>query len=82
MKDNPNFSITITGYCDPRGTDEYNMALGERRANSVSDYLVNHGVSSARISTVSMGENALLNPDCSSESCWRKERRAEFTIER
>ncbi len=74
-------TIKITGYCDPRGTDEYNMALGERRANSVKDYLVNHGVPASRIETVSKGENAPLNPDCSSESCWWKERRAVITVE-
>lgn len=81
MSDNSGLYVTITGYCDPRGTDEYNMALGERRANSVKDYLVNHGVPASRIETVSRGENALLDPDCRSESCWWKERRAVFTVE-
>jgi len=80
MNDNSGLSVTITGYCDPRGTDEYNMALGERRANSVKDYLVNHGVAASRIETVSKGESALLDPDCQSESCWWKERRVEFAV--
>lgn len=76
LKNNPHETVTITGYCDPRGTDEYNMALGERRANSVKTYLVNSGIDASRITIISKGESALLDPSCESEDCWWKERRA------
>ncbi|MDB5487985.1 MAG: rane protein, partial [Reyranella sp.] len=56
LKKYPNYQITIEGHCDERGTREYNLALGARRANSVREYLTSHGVSSARIETVSYGK--------------------------
>jgi peptidoglycan-associated lipoprotein len=70
-------SITIQGYCDERGSEEYNLALGERRASSVKRYLVDLGIPSARLRTVSFGEAnpAVLGHD---ESAWRYNRRAEF----
>lgn len=69
--------LVIEGHCDERGTQEYNLALGERRAETVKDYLVRMGVDSSRIRIVSKGEN---EPMCRSntESCWAKNRRAEF----
>jgi peptidoglycan-associated lipoprotein len=68
--------VTIEGHCDERGSDEYNLALGERRANAVKQYLVDSGVS-ATIDTVSYGESrpAVQGSD---ESAWRMNRRAEF----
>jgi peptidoglycan-associated lipoprotein len=68
--------VTIEGHCDERGSDEYNLALGERRANAVRQYLVDTGVS-ATIDTVSYGESrpAVQGSD---ESAWRMNRRAEF----
>ena len=71
--------ITIEGHADSRGTNEYNLALGERRSNAVRDYLVTLGVTVARISTVSKGEE---EPACreEAESCWLQNRRAHFII--
>ena len=71
--------ITIEGHADSRGTNEYNLALGERRSNAVRDYLVTLGVPVARISTVSKGEE---EPACreEAESCWSQNRRGHFII--
>ena len=68
--------ITVEGHCDERGSDEYNLALGERRANAVKQYLVDSGVTAA-VDTVSYGESrpAVQGSD---ESAWRMNRRAEF----
>ena len=68
--------VTVEGHCDERGSDEYNLALGERRANAVKQYLVDSGVSAA-VDTVSYGESrpAVQGSD---ESAWRMNRRAEF----
>jgi peptidoglycan-associated lipoprotein len=68
--------VTVEGHCDERGSDEYNLALGERRANAVKQYLVDSGVS-ASVDTVSYGESrpAVQGSD---ESAWRMNRRAEF----
>ncbi|MDH3519552.1 MAG: peptidoglycan-associated lipoprotein Pal [Myxococcales bacterium] len=70
-------NVTIEGHCDERGSAEYNLALGERRANAVKRYLVDLGVSSARLRTVSFGEErpAVQGHD---ESAWRYNRRADF----
>lgn len=69
--------ITIEGHCDERGSEEYNLALGERRANAVKRYLVDLGVPSSRLRTVSFGEArpAVQGHD---ESAWRYNRRADF----
>ena len=69
--------ITIEGHCDERGSSEYNLALGERRANAVKRYLVDLGVPSSRLRTVSFGEDraAVQGHD---ESAWRYNRRADF----
>jgi len=71
--------VTIEGHCDERGTREYNLALGARRANAVREYLVSLGVSSRRIDTISYGKE---RPICteSSESCWSQNRRGVTTI--
>jgi peptidoglycan-associated lipoprotein len=71
--------ITVEGHADSRGTNEYNLALGERRANAARDYLVTLGVPAARISTVSKGEE---EPACreDAESCWSQNRRGHFII--
>jgi len=81
LNENDNLAVVVTGYCDPRGTDEYNMALGERRARSVRDYLVNSGVNYSRVRIVSKGESELVDPSCQSEDCWWEERRAVFSVE-
>ncbi len=71
--------IQIEGHCDERGTNEYNLALGERRANSVKTYLMHLGISGERISTISYGEERPLDP-AQNEEAWAKNRRAEFVI--
>jgi peptidoglycan-associated lipoprotein len=71
--------IQIEGHCDERGTSEYNLALGERRANSTKNYLMTLGVSPERISTISYGEEKPLDPG-HSEEAWAKNRRAHTII--
>ncbi len=78
-KTQPDAQITIEGHADERGTEEYNLALGERRANAVKKYLANLGLSADRLRTVSYGEERPLNPS-SNESAWAANRRAEFVI--
>lgn len=73
----PELSVTINGYCDERGTREYNLALGERRAMSVKNALVAEGVSPSRINVVSFGEDNPVD-DAHNESAWAKNRRADF----
>jgi peptidoglycan-associated lipoprotein len=72
-----NASVTLEGHCDERGSEEYNLALGERRARSVKRYLVDLGVPSAQVTVVSFGEAkpAVMGHD---ESAWRWNRRVEF----
>jgi peptidoglycan-associated lipoprotein len=71
--------ITSEGHADSRGTNEYNMALGERRAAAVRDYLVSLGITTTRVSVVSKGEE---QPFCmeENETCWVQNRRAHFII--
>jgi peptidoglycan-associated lipoprotein len=75
----PSVRVTIEGNCDERGTREYNLALGARRANAVKEYLVSQGVSAGRIETISYGKE---RPICtqSDESCWAQNRRGVTTI--
>ena len=75
----PAVRVTIEGHCDERGTREYNLALGARRANAVKEYLVSQGVSTARLETVSYGKE---RPICtqSDEACWAQNRRGVSTI--
>ena len=79
MNRNLGFNVTIEGHCDERGTNEYNLALGEKRAKSAMDYLVSLGVSSSRMGMITYGEE---NPVCvdKNEECWQKNRRAHFVI--
>ena len=79
IKKNPSISIRIEGNCDPRGTQEYNLALGERRAQAAKSYLVNLGVKAKQLSTVSFGEEKLLlfGHD---EIYWAQNRRDDFVI--
>ena len=74
-----NVKIQIEGHCDERGTVEYNLALGERRATSAKNYLVSLGVSSVRISTISYGEEKPLDPG-HNEEAWTKNRRAHTLV--
>jgi peptidoglycan-associated lipoprotein len=71
--------VVIEGHCDERGTEEYNLALGQRRASAAHDYLVSLGVDGSRIKTVSYGKD---RPFCTEhdEACWQQNRRAHFVI--
>ena len=71
--------VTVEGHGDSRGTSEYNLALGERRASAVRDYLVSLGVTANRVNVVSMGEE---QPQCTdeTETCWQQNRRGHFVI--
>ncbi|MBN2644556.1 MAG: peptidoglycan-associated lipoprotein Pal [Desulfuromonadaceae bacterium] len=77
MELNPSTSIAIEGHCDERGSDEYNLALGERRATAAAQYLTALGVAADRIRTISYGEEMPLDAT-SSEAAWALNRRAEF----
>jgi peptidoglycan-associated lipoprotein len=79
LKKNPKMKIQIEGHCDERGTAEYNLALGERRANSTKRYLVSLGITSDRISTISYGEERPLDPR-NNEEAWAKNRRAHIVV--
>ncbi len=74
MKDHPSETLLIEGHCDERGSTQYNMALGEKRANAAKAYLVGRGVAASRISTISYGEE---RPLCTehNETCWAQNRR-------
>ncbi|MEW6602273.1 MAG: peptidoglycan-associated lipoprotein Pal [Nitrospirota bacterium] len=76
---NRNLEVSIEGHCDERGTNEYNLALGDRRANSVMKFLTANGVSGNRIRTVSYGEERPLCTD-HYDACWQKNRRAHFVL--
>ena len=79
LKDNPNVYIRIEGNCDERGTNEYNIALGERRANSAKSFLVSLGISSYRIEIISYGEERPLFL-AHDEDSWARNRRDDFVI--
>lgn len=79
LRSNPSYSVDIAGHCDERGTIEYNLALGERRARSAQKFLSALGLSGDRISTVSYGEERPVDPR-STEEAWAENRRAEFTL--
>ena len=81
MKKNKDARIRIEGHCDERGTSEYNMALGDRRANSAKKYLMALGIDGKRLSTVSYGKE---RPICAehNEECWQKNRRGDFMLQK
>jgi peptidoglycan-associated lipoprotein len=79
MKKNPKAKLLIEGHCDERGTAEYNLALGERRATAVMTYLVSLGVPKAALSTVSFGKEKPLDPG-HNDGAWAKNRRAHFVL--
>ena len=74
-----NAVIRIEGHCDERGTEEYNMALGEKRAQTVKQYLSDYGISPSNISIISYGESVPAQYG-NNESAWKKNRRAEFVV--
>ena len=79
IKANPSVRVEIEGHCDERGTNEYNLALGAKRAQAAKDYLVTLGIANERLSTISYGEEL---PVCkeNTEECWQKNRRDRFVI--
>lgn len=76
---NSSATIVVEGYCDERGTTEYNMALGERRAQETKQYLGNLGINASRIETISYGEERPLDPR-STEEAWAQNRRVQFLL--
>jgi peptidoglycan-associated lipoprotein len=79
LKQHPNWKFTIEGHCDERGSTEYNLALGDSRANATRDALTQNGVSAGNIKTISYGKE---KPFCneSNEACWQQNRRAHFVL--
>jgi peptidoglycan-associated lipoprotein len=80
LASHPNIKVVLGGYCDERGSDEYNLALGQNRANAAKTALVNAGIASNRIRVVSYGKE---KPFCteSTEECWQQNRRAGFSMD-
>jgi peptidoglycan-associated lipoprotein len=79
LKQHSAVKILVEGHCDERGTEEYNLALGEKRAKSTMDYLVSLGLPSEKIRIISYGKSQPLDPG-HDESAWAKNRRAQFLI--
>jgi peptidoglycan-associated lipoprotein len=79
LKQNPNYNLLIEGHCDERGTEQYNLALGDRRANIAREYLATLGVDQSRIRTVSYGEERPFDAG-HDESSWAKNRRAHLVL--
>ena len=79
LKRNPSWMVTIEGHCDDRGTAEYNLALGERRAETVRAYFLSLGLPASRLKTVSYGEEFPFDSS-ETEAAWAQNRRAHFTI--
>ncbi|HVT99935.1 MAG TPA: peptidoglycan-associated lipoprotein Pal [Acidobacteriaceae bacterium] len=80
LNQHPNLKVVVGGYCDERGSTEYNLALGENRANAAKQALVSAGVSPDRLRTVSYGKEKQFCSD-HSEACWQQNRRAQFTLD-
>jgi peptidoglycan-associated lipoprotein len=79
LKDHPTVKVLIEGHCDERNTEEYNLALGWRRANNAKAYLVSLGVADSQIATISYGEERPF-ATCHNESCWSQNRRVHLVI--
>ena len=79
LKANASARVEIEGHADERGTNEYNLALGAKRAQSAKDYLVTLGISKERLSTISYGEELPVCKD-NNEGCWQKNRRDRFVV--
>jgi len=79
MQENPTVRVRLEGNCDERGTNAYNLSLGDKRANSAKNFLVQYGIAANRIETISYGEE---KPVCreSDEKCWWRNRRVDFTV--
>lgn len=75
----PTIKVRVEGHCDERGTAQYNLALGEKRADAVKDYLVSLGISAGRLEIISYGKEKPLDPS-QTEDAWAKNRRAQFLV--
>jgi peptidoglycan-associated lipoprotein len=80
LKDYPDYKLTVEGYCDERGSDEYNLALGDARAKQAREFLVGLGIPQNQLKTVSFGKSKPVCTD-ENEGCWQKNRRAHITQE-
>lgn len=80
LQQHPDVKVLIAGYCDDRGSAEYNLALGQNRANSARSALVQAGISSSRIRTISYGKEKQFCTE-QNESCWQQNRRAQFSLD-
>ena len=80
LKDYPDYKLTIEGHCDERGSAEYNMALGQKRADAAKDYLVQVGIPTTQLAAVTFGK---AKPGCDShdEGCWQKNRRVHIVAD-
>ncbi len=79
LQRNPQVNVWVAGNCDERGTEEYNLALGQRRANSDRDYLVAHGIKRDRIETISYGKSRPIDP-ASTQEAWQQNRNAITSV--
>ncbi len=79
LRENPDATVTIGGHCDDRGTNEYNLALGDRRAESAKAFLVDLGIDASRLTTISYGEERPVDPR-RNEEAWAKNRRDHFVV--
>jgi peptidoglycan-associated lipoprotein len=79
LDENKDVKVIIEGHCDERGTNEYNLALGERRAKSAKDYLISQGIARTRMSVITYGEEKQLCTE-QEEDCWQSNRRAHFVV--
>jgi len=79
LKQRPGIRITIEGHCDERGSERYNLALGDRRANAAKEFLVGQGIDSSRIDTVSYGKERNFCEE-HTEECWQLNRRAHVVM--
>lgn len=79
LRENPDATATIEGHCDNRGTNEYNLALGDRRAESAKAFLVDLGIEASRLTTISYGEERPVDPR-NNEEAWAKNRRDHFVV--
>jgi peptidoglycan-associated lipoprotein len=79
LRANPKATVTVEGHADERGTNEYNLALGDRRADSAKAFLMDLGIAASRLTTISYGEE---RPLCTqqNEGCWAKNRRGQFVV--
>lgn len=80
LRNNPAAGVIIEGHCDERGTNEYNLALGDRRAESARSFLLDLGIAGSRLTTISYGEERPLDPG-HNEAAWDKNRRAHFVLD-